>query len=175
MKAYRGVDVYIHIFLTSALAGVEWSASLPGRFTPGGRAPGIHWIAGWVDLRAGRRGEGKILDCRDSNSDPSVYLPILNPSSWSVKIYSTTNLLSTSLYVITGWNDSGINYVTTLKTQINEGRKWKRRRRSERQQFFSIVGFTRNLKNITTEHKTVHETRQLLRIRLYILLRHLYR
>jgi hypothetical protein len=27
--------------------------SHPGRFTPGERAPGIHWIGGWVDLRAG--------------------------------------------------------------------------------------------------------------------------
>jgi hypothetical protein len=30
MKAYGGVDVYIHIFLTLALAGGEWSASCPG-------------------------------------------------------------------------------------------------------------------------------------------------
>jgi hypothetical protein len=37
-----------HIFLTSALVGGEWSASRPGRFTPG-----IHWIGGWVDRRAG--------------------------------------------------------------------------------------------------------------------------
>jgi hypothetical protein len=29
MKAYGGVDVYIHTFLTSALAGGEWSASRP--------------------------------------------------------------------------------------------------------------------------------------------------
>jgi hypothetical protein len=29
------VDVYIYIFLTSALAGGEWSASRPGRITPG--------------------------------------------------------------------------------------------------------------------------------------------
>jgi hypothetical protein len=52
MKMYGGVDVQIHIFLTSALAGVEWSASRPGRFTPGERAPGIHWIRGWMDPRA---------------------------------------------------------------------------------------------------------------------------
>jgi hypothetical protein len=44
-----GVDV----FLTSALVGGEWSTSRPGRFTPGERAPGTHWIGGWVDLRAG--------------------------------------------------------------------------------------------------------------------------
>jgi hypothetical protein len=35
MKAYGGMDVLIHIFLTSALAGGERSASRPGRFTPG--------------------------------------------------------------------------------------------------------------------------------------------
>jgi hypothetical protein len=54
MKAYGGVDVQIHIFLISALAGCEWSASRPGRFTPGERSPGTHWIGGWVDPRAGQ-------------------------------------------------------------------------------------------------------------------------
>jgi hypothetical protein len=52
MKACGGVDVYIHIFLTSALAGGEWSASRPGHFTLGERAPGTHCIGGWVDPRA---------------------------------------------------------------------------------------------------------------------------
>jgi hypothetical protein len=33
MKAYGKVDIWTHIFLTLALAGGEWSASLPGRFT----------------------------------------------------------------------------------------------------------------------------------------------
>jgi hypothetical protein len=49
MKAYRGVGVQIHIFLTSALAGGEWSASRPGCFTPGQKAPDTYWIGGWVD------------------------------------------------------------------------------------------------------------------------------
>jgi hypothetical protein len=53
MKEYGGVDVQIHIFLTSALAGGEWSASRPGRFTPREKAPGTHWIGDWVDPRAG--------------------------------------------------------------------------------------------------------------------------
>jgi hypothetical protein len=48
MKAYEVVDVQIHASLTSALAGGEWSASRPGRFTPG-----THWIGGWVDPRTG--------------------------------------------------------------------------------------------------------------------------
>jgi hypothetical protein len=47
MKAYGGVDLYIHVVLTLALVGVEWSASLPCRFTRGN-----HWIGGWVDPRA---------------------------------------------------------------------------------------------------------------------------
>jgi hypothetical protein len=53
MKAYVGADVYIHIFLTLALAGGEWSASCASRFTPGKRASGTHWIGGWVNPRAG--------------------------------------------------------------------------------------------------------------------------
>jgi hypothetical protein len=38
--------------LTSALDGREWSDSRPCRFTPRERAPGTHWIGGWVDPRA---------------------------------------------------------------------------------------------------------------------------
>jgi hypothetical protein len=53
MKTYGGVDVQTHVLLTLALVGGEWSASRPGRFTPGERAPGSHWIEGWVDPRAG--------------------------------------------------------------------------------------------------------------------------
>jgi hypothetical protein len=48
MKAYGGVDVQIHILLTSALAGGEWSVSCSGRFIPG-----THLIGGWVSPRAG--------------------------------------------------------------------------------------------------------------------------
>jgi hypothetical protein len=40
-------------FLTSALAGGEWSASRSCRFTPGESATGTHWIGGWVGRRAG--------------------------------------------------------------------------------------------------------------------------
>jgi hypothetical protein len=38
--------------LTSALDGGEWSASRPGRFTSRERAPGTHWIGGWVGPRS---------------------------------------------------------------------------------------------------------------------------
>jgi hypothetical protein len=59
------VDLYIHspIYHDSvwscgcidpqALVGGEWSASRPGRFTTGERAPSTRWIGGWVDPRAG--------------------------------------------------------------------------------------------------------------------------
>jgi hypothetical protein len=52
MKTYVGVYVYICVFLTSALVG-DWSASRPGRFTPGERAPSTHWTGGWVGPRTG--------------------------------------------------------------------------------------------------------------------------
>jgi hypothetical protein len=51
MKAYGGMVVEIRIFLTSALAGGEWSTSRPCRFIPGGKTPVAHWIGGWVGPR----------------------------------------------------------------------------------------------------------------------------
>jgi hypothetical protein len=43
---------------TSVLDGGEWSASLPGRFTPG-----THWIGGWVGSRAGLDAVNKTVAC----------------------------------------------------------------------------------------------------------------
>jgi hypothetical protein len=68
MKAYGGVDMQTHVSLTSALPAGEWSVSCPGRFTPGERAPGTHWIADRVDDVEKK----KFLTYRDSNSEPSV-------------------------------------------------------------------------------------------------------
>jgi hypothetical protein len=53
MKSYGKVDVYIHIFLTLAIAGGEWSASRPTHYTPGERAPSSVWIGDWVNARVG--------------------------------------------------------------------------------------------------------------------------
>jgi hypothetical protein len=64
MKAYGGVDVYIHIFLTSVLAGVEWSASRPGPLYLRGKSPRyqLDRMLGGPQSRSGKRGEEKILD-----------------------------------------------------------------------------------------------------------------
>jgi hypothetical protein len=53
MRAYGEVGVLIHIFFTSAQIGGEWSSSYPCRSDPEERAPGTHWIEGWVDPRVG--------------------------------------------------------------------------------------------------------------------------
>jgi hypothetical protein len=68
-------------FLTSALAGGEWSASRLGRFTPGERATGTNWIGGWVDSEpvwtTWRR--ENTLSYRDSNYNPSVVQRVASP------------------------------------------------------------------------------------------------
>jgi hypothetical protein len=53
MKAYWGVEVYLHAFFILTLDGGECSASQRGRFTPRERASGTHWIEDWVGLKAG--------------------------------------------------------------------------------------------------------------------------
>jgi hypothetical protein len=53
MKMYGGSGGIALCILTSALDRVEWSASRPGSFTPGGTAAGIHWIGGWVGYSDG--------------------------------------------------------------------------------------------------------------------------
>jgi hypothetical protein len=81
MKAYVGVDVRIHVFLISSLVGDDWSTSRSGRLTPGGRAPGTHWIGDWVTLRIGLDDMGKRkflplpgLELRTHHSPASIQL-----------------------------------------------------------------------------------------------------
>jgi hypothetical protein len=64
---YGGVDVWIRIFLTSALVGGEWSRSRPGRFTPN-KEPCTHSIGD----RSGRYEVNILGPSRDSNSEFSV-------------------------------------------------------------------------------------------------------
>jgi hypothetical protein len=66
--------------LTSVLDGGEWSASRPGPFIPREKAPGTHWIGGWVGPGAGLDAvmNGKIPSpCRDSNPRSASPMTIL--------------------------------------------------------------------------------------------------
>jgi hypothetical protein len=63
MKVYGGMDIYIHVFLISALAEDEWSASRPCRFTPGKESPvPVGEKLGGTQSRSGRRGVEKIFN-----------------------------------------------------------------------------------------------------------------
>jgi hypothetical protein len=74
-----GKWMYRHIFLSSVLAGGEWSASRPGRFTLGENADGTHWIGSWVDPRAGLGDVEKILAPTGSrNPTSSVVQPVVS-------------------------------------------------------------------------------------------------
>jgi hypothetical protein len=54
MKAYRGSrGTQLHLFLTLALDGSEWSTSHLGHFTPWERTPNTYWRGGWVGPVAG--------------------------------------------------------------------------------------------------------------------------
>jgi hypothetical protein len=66
-------------FLTLALGGCEWSASLPGRFTPG-----THLIGGWVGPRASLDVEKyRKMSCPCRKSKPRC--PALSPSLYRLK------------------------------------------------------------------------------------------
>jgi hypothetical protein len=89
MKTYGGVNVYFHIFLISALAGVDWSASRPDSFSPGKEPPiRIGQEVGWTPEPVSttwRRGNS--LPYRDSNSDPSVAQPVASRNTYYAKPY----------------------------------------------------------------------------------------
>jgi len=53
IKAYEGVKLYIHTFLTSSLDGAGWSALRSSRLGLEKIDPGIHQMKAWVDPRAG--------------------------------------------------------------------------------------------------------------------------
>jgi hypothetical protein len=53
MKAYRGVEVQIHVFLLSALYEGECSASHTDLCAPKERVPGFHWIGDRVGPSSG--------------------------------------------------------------------------------------------------------------------------
>jgi hypothetical protein len=114
MRAYGGVDVYIHVFLTSALAGGEWPASRPGRFIPN-----IHWIGGWVDPRAGLDD----LEKWQFLTLPGLELqPLGRPSrSWSLYPLRYPGSSSNNSLV----KLKPLNYVLTNSKKPVTGKHWK--------------------------------------------------
>jgi hypothetical protein len=80
-------------FLTSALGGGEWSASCPGHFTPGERAPGTHC---GLQIRSGLYGEEEIL------APAGKRTPGLLASSTS--LYRLSSRGSCGLYVSTDFH-----------------------------------------------------------------------
>jgi hypothetical protein len=73
MKAYGGVDVDTHVFMTSALVGGEWSASRPGRFTPRGKSHGYpldSWLDGSQNWSARRGDENNLASTPTRTPSP---------------------------------------------------------------------------------------------------------
>jgi hypothetical protein len=66
-------------YLTSVLDWREWSVSRSSRFNLGKRVPGIHWIGGWVEPRAGLDDmeKRKIFHWRESNLGRPAHSPSL--------------------------------------------------------------------------------------------------
>ena len=61
MEAYGEVEIQLRLglFLISTLAGDEWSASLPGRFTPKKKFPDTHRAQGRSGQQNGSGGYGE--------------------------------------------------------------------------------------------------------------------
>jgi hypothetical protein len=59
MKTYEEVNIWIHVFLTWAVVGGEWSSSSTGRFTFWERAPDRR--LGGPRIRSRRHGEEKFF------------------------------------------------------------------------------------------------------------------
>jgi hypothetical protein len=82
------MEMQFHTFFTSALGGSEWSASFPGRFIPRERAPGTHWIGGWVGYRAYLDAVGKE---KNSQPLPEHELPIIQSVSQPTELSRVLN------------------------------------------------------------------------------------
>jgi hypothetical protein len=81
MKAYGAVYVDVHVFLTSSLAGGEWPASHPGRFTRGTQ---------WIGVFVGSRGDLDAVDRRKLLPPPGLEPRPLRPSSLSLSRFRVT-------------------------------------------------------------------------------------
>jgi hypothetical protein len=103
--------------LTWALDGGEWSASQSGRFIPRERAPGTHWIGGWVGPRA-------VLDSVVKRKIPSTHrelnprTPIIQPvdqsyTDWAIMaplIIKWCDILCTRIYVYDYMHKNSVSF-----------------------------------------------------------------
>jgi hypothetical protein len=94
--------------LTSELVEGEWSASRPGRFTPGEIALGTRWIVGWVGPWSGldtveRR---KILPLLVSRRYTDWAVPALNKMVQLQTASSVTYLSYSLLFISLRWSSS---------------------------------------------------------------------
>ena len=79
--AYRGVEVQLYPFMTTALDRGEGSAARPGRSLPPGERPGTHRTGGWVGPRAGLDRCAKSRPHRDSIPGSSSPQPVAIPTT----------------------------------------------------------------------------------------------
>jgi hypothetical protein len=123
MKTYEGVDVYFHIFLASALVGGEWSASPPGRFTPGKEPPvPLDRRLGGPQSQSEQRGEEIILDptgTRTLTSRSSSPSPVAIPTTLSF-LHNDLFICSFFLEVsVGGFGAKGLNLSVLLRRLIH--------------------------------------------------------
>jgi hypothetical protein len=180
MKAYGGVKVYSYIFLTSALAGSEWSASRPGRFTPGKTTPGTYWISGWVGPRSNldtleKRKfltlPGLELNCSVVQSVASRYTDVSIPAGWPCKLL----FLWLFLFILTLVYTQKFIELVELLCYLRFSRKWVSRLGSltvmSCRLFYHENGGRRFLSNVGTHllgYKVLHDRRLQIEYKSYI-------
>jgi hypothetical protein len=117
MKSYGGVDVQIHVFLTSAIVEGEWSASRPCRFTPGEKASTRYSFGrrvGGPQRRSGRRWDKKNLAFTATRNLAPRPFAIL------IALYQRENLQlhMPVLHYTKGYNENCIVILWTVQDQV---------------------------------------------------------